>query len=1097
MIVILLHLLATLTCANAFNVDTSFPILKNSGRAGEKMQFGAAVTIHQSVDGPRLLVGAPKSQGMDKTVSRPGAVYKCTITNHRSCQYEELDEKEKRPKVISSLDVDRSNQLFGQTLVSSKGNIIVCAPRFKTNESLTVNNTKQYSYYPDGRCLLFNSSYDGGWMYSTEAVSDPPERANEDSFVGSQFGFSAALNNGENIVIGSPGWRFGGGNAFFENFSYILTGDYGGFSVVIGQFLQVSKLQTIMYAVGKPKANLFTGVVDIFIASQDVQLKRMADVTGDKEPGAMFGYALASLDLNSDGFDDLIVSAPFHGTFGVENTGKIFVFLSGKHTFLAPVEIVGPEKGGFFGLAVSAISDIDRDGFGDVAVSAPFLGSSSGGTVYIYRGSQFGIIETFSQVIRGETFNLMSFGYALTSAVDIDDNKYPDLLIGAYLSESAVLLRTRPIVIVNSSLTADPDVIDLYKPNCHYDGKNTSCFNLSLCLSFQVKPGADPIQSLRVTYEIVLDTLRRKLVSRGETAGAYKTAINTNMVLNGIGEKTCTHFLVAVHSAAADRIYSFDNIMRITDVDFENEKLNNGFPQLKPVLDFNLQKKEIVNSVKVQLLCIYDPCSPDLNVEFLPGSTSQLSLGSSQGVLLLLQLMTLNDTAYGAQLNISVNISKLSFNQVQISDPRIKCDQVSTGVLCQVGYPLRSYDSLKLPIMLREVNIEESDLSIPVSVTVISRHEEASHLLHDNEKLHSIRLVENATIYVNGSSYPSQLNVGASRIEDIISPEAPRNVTDKPFAHKYTFRNGGPSAVDRIDVRVWLPTFALNNVQVQSEADIKCNLLHLGEDQQKWQTASRFDVPLCGDVYTCAPVDCVISQHVEPTQAVSVTLTATVNLQVFLDFALSHHTNDSNVVASVTTYVEANATATSQRVLYTHSSVGFLKLSVEYISVVRPCIAIWILVVSVVSALLLLSGAVWFLHLIGFFKTCVTLSVADLIATKSVNQGSFPGANGATTTNNQQNVKTGVKHEGSKTKTNSVGSSKSGSKSGSLDNYRRVKRHRRTTSSQSSDDEGITLGTFELSGEARSTRTWSRPSVKDYSTGTTSSSQNSHRSSQV
>ena len=35
----------------------------------------------------------------------------------------------------------------------------------------------------------------------------------------------------------------------------------------------------------------------------------------------------------------------------------------------------------------------------DVAVSAPFLGSSSGGTVYIYRGSQFGIIETFSQVI--------------------------------------------------------------------------------------------------------------------------------------------------------------------------------------------------------------------------------------------------------------------------------------------------------------------------------------------------------------------------------------------------------------------------------------------------------------------------------------------------------------------------------------------------------------------------------------------------------------------------------------------------------------------------------------------------------------------------
>ena len=57
--------------------------------------------------------------------------------------------------------------------------------------------------------------------------------------------------------------------------------------------------------------------------------------------------------------------------------------------------------------------------------------------------------------------------------------------------------------------------------------------------------------------------------------------------------------------------------------------------------------------------------------------------------------------------------------------------------------------------------------------------------------------------------------------------------------------------------------------------------------------------------------------------------------------------------------------------------------------------------------------------------------------------------------------------------------SSDGSRSGSLDRYRRVKR-RRTTGSQSSEDEGVTA---ELQGESRSSRNWSKPSVKDYPSG--------------
>jgi integrin alpha 8 len=36
---------------------------------------------------------------------------------------------------------------------------------------------------------------------------------------------------------------------------------------------------------------------------------------------------------------------------------------------------------------------------------------------------------------------LKSFGFALSNAVDIDDNKYPDILVGAYEAQKVVLLR--------------------------------------------------------------------------------------------------------------------------------------------------------------------------------------------------------------------------------------------------------------------------------------------------------------------------------------------------------------------------------------------------------------------------------------------------------------------------------------------------------------------------------------------------------------------------------------------------------------------------------------------------------------------------------
>ena len=54
------------------------------------------------------------------------------------------------------------------------------------------------------------------------------------------------------------------------------------------------------------------------------------------------------------------------------------------------------EGRGRFGLTVENIGDIDLDGLPDVAVGAPFQGR---GVVYIYRGSETGVVSKDYQVL--------------------------------------------------------------------------------------------------------------------------------------------------------------------------------------------------------------------------------------------------------------------------------------------------------------------------------------------------------------------------------------------------------------------------------------------------------------------------------------------------------------------------------------------------------------------------------------------------------------------------------------------------------------------------------------------------------------------------
>ncbi|XP_022625911.1 integrin alpha-3-like, partial [Seriola dumerili] len=158
-------------------------------------------------------------------------------------------------------------------------------------------------------------------------------------------------------------------------------------------------------------------------------------------------------------WNDLLVGAPFYFHRQQEAGGAVYVYMNAGGRFDSRPSVVlrGPDRSGF-GMAVTAAGDLNQDGFQDFAVGAPFHET---GSVMIWTGSSGGVSTEPSQVIRGSSVSpgFRTFGYSLSGGLDVDGNRYPDLVVGS-LDDSVALLRTRPVIHLNKTLRVSPDVVD-------------------------------------------------------------------------------------------------------------------------------------------------------------------------------------------------------------------------------------------------------------------------------------------------------------------------------------------------------------------------------------------------------------------------------------------------------------------------------------------------------------------------------------------------------------------------------------------------------------------------------------------------------------
>ena len=185
-------------------------------------------------------------------------------------------------------------------------------------------------------------------------------------------------------------------------------------------------------AAGKGRVWLYWGGPGLD-ATPDLVLEGQA--TGDYFGNSVRGCG----DVNGDGWDDLVVGAPWNDAIG-DKAGRAYVFFGGPAPdAIADLIFSGATAGEWFGWSVAGPGDLDGNG-PDILVGSPYFATNLG-RAYVYCGGA--ALDSIPDVILAAP-NAGWFGWFVNGAGDFDSDGWNDCLIGSNTAGLAYLYRGGP-----------------------------------------------------------------------------------------------------------------------------------------------------------------------------------------------------------------------------------------------------------------------------------------------------------------------------------------------------------------------------------------------------------------------------------------------------------------------------------------------------------------------------------------------------------------------------------------------------------------------------------------------------------------------------
>uniref|UniRef100_A0A182WB95 Integrin alpha second immunoglobulin-like domain-containing protein n=1 Tax=Anopheles minimus TaxID=112268 RepID=A0A182WB95_9DIPT len=867
-----------LNLAPTANFVFNHPDLKTFITPTRSSHFGFSVNLRTS----GVIVGAPQAQSdleYQRNINETGAVYKCSFANPSTClpfrldrqgntnyeDYYHIHNREIRSEY-------KEHQMLGATvdgLGSDGAWFVACAPQLKGNLLM--------AYLLHGICYLTDGTVEIEEPVNLYKIKPLRIKGQQRYYMYGEQGFSLHVtDSGEEILIGAPGvmdWRgtvlryrqqratakdesVPRSNVYREPhwsrrlvhecvvpnpiYTDVSPNSYFGYAVSSGKFLGTEK---VLYVASAPQARKQHGEVIIFDYADNRTVLEEVIVRYQTFPGHQFGeyfgYALLTQDFDSDGYPDLAIGAPMHSRAMEHDNGAVYVYLNkGGMDFELQIKLMSSyELGGRFGTSLGKIGDLNSDGYGDIAIGAPF---EEDGVVYIHLGSASGVqsrpsqrlVPSFAQP-QGPSRKPHMFGHALSRGVDIDGNGYMDLAIGAPNGETVYVYRSYPIVRIEARINST-------KRELPAEG---GVFQVAICWTTEYPAGVPFPVAIQYTLEVDSQMGRASISDRKNPDKQHETAT--------IGsDPKCLEYTIVV-KASPSTLYKPIAIEMEFGIAPTAMPPKDGthFCEHCAILD-PLDSNRVQERIPFKTGCRKETCVTDLKITNIRwvDVVQPYVIGSRKTVTLEVDIENAGEHAYLPQLNVTTSsLLRLDntahmFAECLQSVARTSRDQIS--IICDLNYglPLKALAQTRytLTFDVTQLQAPVEDVTFYLQALTTSKEQWP----RDNEMEQKLQLQEFSHIDIVSKTIPSEARLSTQ--------EGLLNVT-----HLVKLHNNGPSGLNGALLVVDVP---LSYTPSHLGGRKSCQIIKLADLSVR---SSYNDTPLAVDWINQAAGNGLLKQTVE------------------------------------------------------------------------------------------------------------------------------------------------------------------------------------------------------------------------------------------
>ncbi|KAM9188894.1 integrin alpha-6 isoform 2-T2 [Mergus octosetaceus] len=542
---------------------------------------------------------------------------------------------------------------------------------------------------------------------------------------------------------------------------------------------------------GAPRAN-HSGAVVLLKKEKNQRALSLERIFEGEGLASSFGYDVAVVDLNSDGWQDIVVGAPQYFDRSGDIGGAVYIYINqqGKWEGVKPVRLNGTADS-MFGLAVENVGDVNQDGYPDIAVGAPYDGS---GKVYIYHGSKNGINTKPAQILDGEKTGTNFFGYSIAGNMDLDKNSYPDIAVGS-LSDSVSVFRSRPVISIMKSITVQPDKLDLKKRNSEDPGE--IWMDVKACFHYTANPSnLNPRIKINYTFEAEKERKQLNMHSRVLFKDHQSDTFNASTTLNGQNSKQCVTTKLVLQDVVKDKLRPIPVSVSVEIAGLESSssstRKEKALPDLIPILDSNEPKTTVAKVEFLKEGCGEDnKCHSNLNLQYRfctrEGNEDRftyLPIEKGMPVLVLkdqkdiaLEITVTNnpsdaknpqkdgEDAYEAKLIATFpdSLTYSAFREMRgYPEKQLTCgaNQNGSQAECELGNPFKRNSNVTFYLILSttKVNVDTTDLDINLKLETTSTQANLTTITA------SAKVVLELFLSLTGVAKPSQVYFGGNVI---------------------------------------------------------------------------------------------------------------------------------------------------------------------------------------------------------------------------------------------------------------------------------------------------------------------------------------------